>query len=317
MTGPLITLEHVHAGYRTASGPVTVLHDLSLTINDDEILGIAGESGCGKSTLVKLIYGQFAGPLALFSGQVTAFIDGVSVPGAALHRYWWDFISYVPQGSMSVLNPVMRIEDQVLDAIPRRHRPRGRAALRDEVMAFFAEIGLEAGVLRAYPHQLSGGMRQRVLVALAAFLHPRVIIADEPTTALDVIMQKRILLLTLDLQRRMHNALVIVSHDLGVHYQLTDRIVIAYAGELVEIGATADVFAGPLHPYTSALLGALPQVGDHGRRQGLEGRPPSLLDPPPGCRFHPRCPEARDVCRKLTPSLEEKSSGRFAACHFR
>ena len=254
----------------------------------------------------------------LFSGSVTAFIDNAQVPGADLHAHWWDFISYVPQGSMSVLNPVMRIEDQMLDGIPRRHQVRGRAALRREIVAFLRRdrarcrcvAGLSTPVIGRDAASACSSRWPR-------FFNPRVILADEPTTALDVIMQKRILVLILGLQRRMRNALVIVSHDLGVHYQLTTRIAIAYAGELIEIGPTAAMFAAPLHPYTEALVGALPRVGDEGRRHGLDGRPPSLLDPPPGCRFHPRCPEAQDVCRRLAPPLEEKSAGRFAACHFR
>ncbi len=321
MGAPLIRLVDAHAGYRAGPLRTEAVHGITLDINDDEILGIAGESGCGKSTLVKLIYGQYGahagGALHLFAGSVTATIDGAPVPGDRLHAHWWDFVSYIPQGSMSVLNPVLRIGDQALDAIPQRHRARGAAGLKRELAAFVGQIGLDPDVLRAYPHQLSGGMRQRVLVAMAAFLNPRVILADEPTTALDVIMQKRILLLVHELQRRMRNALVIVSHDLGVHYQLTHRIAIAYAAELVEVGPTAEVLAAPLHPYTTALVQALPRIGDAGRREGLEGRPPALTDPPSGCRFHPRCPEARAQCRETAPVLELKAPGRFVACHFR
>jgi peptide/nickel transport system ATP-binding protein len=317
----LIRLDAVHAGYRSPAGPIEAVHGVSLAIADDEILGIAGESGCGKSTLMKLLYGQYGarahGPLHLFAGQVTAEIDGATIAGDALHDYWWDFISYIPQGSMSVLNPVLRIGDQAFDAIPPRHRARGGAALRAAFTAFAGEIGLEPGVLRAFPHQLSGGMRQRVLVAMAAFLQPRVILADEPTTALDVIMQKRILILLHQLQRRMHNALVIVSHDLGVHFQLTDRLAIAYAAEIVELGPTAAMFAAPLHPYTQALVEALPRIGESARREGLEGRPPGLNAPPSGCRFHPRCPIAQGRCAREAPVLEEKAAGRLVACHFR
>jgi len=313
----LIRLDRARAGYRVAGGEVYAVHDVSLVINDNEILGIAGESGCGKSTLIKLIYGQLGHPLHLFAGSATAFIDNTTVPISELRPHWWDFISYIPQGSMSVLNPVLRIEDQSFDAIPARHRARGRPALRDELTKMFGQIGLAPEVLRSYPHQLSGGMRQRVLVALAAFLHPRVMLADEPTTALDVVTQKRILLLLRDLQREMRNSVVIVSHDLGVHYQITHRIAIAYAGELVEIGPTERVFAAPSHPYTKALIEAIPRLGEDTRREGLDGRPPSLLDAPTGCRFHPRCPEAQEVCRNVSPQLIEKAPQRQVACHFR
>ena len=313
----LVRLQHVHAGYRTGGLEVHAVHDVTLAVRDDEILGIAGESGGGKSTLVKLIYGQVGHPLHLFSGTATAFVEGQAGPVAGLRPYWWDFISYIPQGSMSVLNPVLRIEDQMLDAIPPRHRDRPRSVLRAALVEMFGQIGLNADVLRAYPHLLSGGMRQRVLVALAAFLHPRVMLADEPTTALDVVTQKRILLLLRDLQRRMRNAVVIVSHDLGVHYQLTHRIAIAYAGEIVEVGPTDQVFDAPLHPYTRALVEAIPRLGEDVRREGLDGRPPSLQDPPPGCRFHPRCPEAQEICRRLAPPLAVKAPEREVACHLR
>ena len=312
----LVRLEHVHAGYLAAGREVHAVHDVTLNVHDDEILGIAGESGGGKSTLIKLIYGQVGHPLHLFAGTATAFIDGEAVPITGLRPYWWDFISYIPQGSMSVLNPVLRIEDQMLDAIPPRHRHRGRPALRAALVEMFEQIGLQADVLRAYPHLLSGGMRQRVLVALAAFLHPRIMLADEPTTALDVVTQKRILLLLRELQLRMRNAVVIVSHDLGVHYQLTHRIAIAYAGEIVEVGPTEQVFAAPLHPYTRALVNSIPRVGDDAHREGLDGRPPSLQEPPPGCRFHPRCPVAQDICRRVAPELAMKAPERQAACHF-
>jgi peptide/nickel transport system ATP-binding protein len=313
----LVRLNHVRAGYRSGGREIRALDDVTLAIRENEILGIAGESGCGKSTLLKLVYGQVGQPLILFSGEATAFVNGAPVPVAELRQYWWDFISYIPQGSMSVLNPVLRIEDQMLDAIPPRHRHRSRAELRSALVEMFGQIGLDPDVLRTYPHLLSGGMRQRVLVALAAFLHPRIMLADEPTTALDVVTQKRILLLLHDLQALMGNTLVIVSHDLGVHYQLTRRIAIAYAGQIVEVGPTDQVFSAPLHPYTRALVESLPRLGEDVRREGLEGSPPNLHDPPPGCRFHPRCPEAQELCRRATPSLVTKAQDHEAACHFR
>ena len=182
---------------------------------------------------------------------------------------------------------------------------------------FLAGFDLEPHVLRAYPHQLSGGMRQRVLVAMAAFVQPRVILADEPTTALDVVVQKRILILLRQVQQRQRNSVVIVSHDLGVHYQIADRLAVLYAGKLVEIGPTEQIFARPLHPYTQSLIEAIPRIGDDAPRGGIEGRPPDLASPPPGCRFSPRCREARELCMRVEPAFEEKGAGRHAACHFR
>jgi len=218
---------------------------------------------------------------------------------------------------MSVLNPLMTVEKQIADGLPKRERGGGRKALRDRIAAFLAGLGLEPSVLDAYPHQLSGGMRQRVLVAVAAFLNPRLILADEPTTALDVVVQKRILLMMVEIQRRLRNTLVLVSHDLGVHFQVTDRLAVAYAGKIVEFGPTARIFAAPAHPYTRALIASLPRVGERKPRTGLEGRPPSLSNPPPGCRFADRCPEAQEICRRVSPALEMRAADRPVACHFR
>jgi len=318
----MIALDAVRAGYPTPSGFVAAVDGLSLTLGDHEILGVAGESGCGKSTLIKLIYGEFGDrtPLRLVGGSISArFVDPVTgaateLTGEQLRSHWWDLVSYIPQGSMSALNPVMRIGVQFVDALPARRRG---ADVRAEVAAFIAGFDLDAHVLRAYPHQLSGGMRQRVLVAMAAFVNPRVILADEPTTALDVVVQQRILMLLRRVQRWQRNSVVLVSHDLGVHYQIADRLAVLYAGKLVELGPTDAVCAQPLHPYTRGLIEAIPRLGDDRPRGGIDGRPPDLAAPPPGCRFHPRCPEAREVCRTDEPAFAEKAPGRFASCHFR
>jgi peptide/nickel transport system ATP-binding protein len=318
----MIRLDNVRAGYRTASGFVAAVDGVSLTVQDSEILGIAGESGCGKSTLLKILYGQLGDGLSLESGTLEAtFPDPVTGKSRTyradeLRQLWWKQLSYVPQGSMSVMNPVTRIHAQMVEALPVAMLRRGRKALRAELEAFLAELKLPASVLDAYPHQLSGGMRQRVMIAMASFFQPRLMLADEPTTALDVVVQKNILLLLVALQRRQRNTLVIVSHDLGVHYQVTDRIVIAYAGRIVEVGPTREVFASPAHPYTRALIDALPRIGDRSLRHGIEGRPPDLSQPPPGCRFAPRCPQAQDVCRHDVPQLEPLATAHSVACHF-
>jgi peptide/nickel transport system ATP-binding protein len=317
----MIRLKNVRAGYATPTGFVGALDDVSLSVGDNEILGIAGESGCGKSTLLKVLYGQFGGALSLVGGTVEAqFPDAATgrldTYGAErLRELWWKQMSYIPQGSRSVMNPVMRIETQMLDALPDAVRARGRQALLAEIEAFLAEVKLPASVLAAYPHQLSGGMRQRVLVAMACFFHPRLVLADEPTTALDVVVQKSILLLLVAIQRRQKNALVIVSHDLGVHYQITDRIAICYAGKIVEIGPTREIFAKPRHPYTRALIESLPRLGDRTLRHGIEGRPPDLAQPPSGCRFAARCPRVFDLCARVSPELAEKTPGHATACH--
>jgi peptide/nickel transport system ATP-binding protein len=319
----MITLQNLKAGYGSDRTFITAVDDVSLVVADDEILGIAGESGCGKSTLMRSLYGDFSSGLRMVGGSIAArFTDPVSGArierdGAHLKDLWWDSIAYVPQGSMSVLNPVMRVGKQITDALPRRERRGSSSDTRGRLITFLQGFGLPATVLDAYPHQLSGGMRQRVLVAIAAFINPRVILADEPTTALDVIVQKRILIMLYEIQRRLQNALVLVSHDLGVHFQITDRIAIVYAGKLIEIGPTAQVFAAPQHPYTQALIRALPRIEQRGDRVGLEGRPPGLASPPAGCRFAPRCAEAKPICRVDEPALVQRQAGRPVACHYR
>lgn len=318
----MIKLDRVSAGYRTTNGFVGVVDDVSLTIADSEILGIAGESGCGKSTLIKVIYGQFDGTLALISGSVEGrFCDDatgemVSTSANHLSDLWWKQISYIPQGSMSLLNPVTRIRAQMMDSLPDAMRSTARATAARAFEKFLAEMDLPSSVLNAYPHQLSGGMRQRVLVAMAAFFKPKLIIADEPTTALDVVIQKKILLLLVEIQRRQRNAIVIVSHDLGVHYQITHRLAITYAGKIVEIGPTQDIFAAPRHPYTRALIGALPILGDRTPRFGIAGQPPDLSRPEPGCRFASRCTNVGDICLQVSPNLIERTEGHSVACHF-
>ena len=265
----MITVDKVTVGYGSA-GFITAVDDVSLTIRDNEILGIAGESGSGKSTLMRAVYGDFSTGLRIKSGTIRGRFTNaesggsIEAPSSDFHRLWWDQISYIPQGSMSVLNPLMKIEQQVIDGLPRRERSGSRSQLRQRIVAFLAGFGLEPNVLDAYPHQLSGGMRQRVLVAIAAFVNPRLILADEPTTALDVVVQKKILLMMVEIQRRQRNTLVLVSHDMGVHYQITDRLAIMYRGKIVEAGPTAEIFASPQHDYTRDLIASLPRL--HGPR---------------------------------------------------
>jgi peptide/nickel transport system ATP-binding protein len=259
-------------------------------------------------------------PLKIMGGKVEAEMKDangrtVTLGPGEIRKHWWTFISYIPQGSMSVLNPVVRIEKQFFDAISRKHRLTNKREIRERIGSYLKELQLPVEVLNSYPHQLSGGMRQRVLVALATFLHPKIVLADEPTTALDVVIQKGILLMLAQVQERMKNSLVIVSHDIGVHYQVTHRMAIMYNGKIVEIGPTEPVFVKPLHPYTEMLIQSLPQVGDHKHREGIVGRPPSLIDPPPGCRFAARCPFVMEICREEMPSLLEVEADHFVACY--
>lgn len=316
----MMKIENLTAQYQTITGPVVSVKDVDFTIEDNEIFGIAGESGCGKSTLLKVLYDTLQYPLEVVKGRVVLEykdLDGEprTLETGRIKEAWWNAVSYVPQAAMSVLNPVYRIEDQFYELFRRHRRGHSHAEMRRRVTEYLGELSLPGDILTAFPHQLSGGMRQRVVIAMATFLHPSVIFADEPTTALDVVVQKSILMMLMDLQKRMKNTLVIVSHDMGVHYQITNRMGIMYSGSMVELGDTNDLFESPAHPYTQMLIGALPKVGDRADREGIPGGPPSLRNPPPGCRFAPRCRLAQPICTLSVPEFRRIAPGRFAACH--
>ena len=311
----MIRLNNVVASYRTGRGSINAVDGVSVEIPDGCILGVAGESGCGKSTLMKVIYGDVSSPMTLASGSVEyGFTDdsGKPVTDASIQSQWFKRVSYVPQSSMSSLNPVIKIGRQFVD-FPG-HEPDKRKVM-EQVKAYIGKLSLPVEALDAYPHQLSGGMRQRVMIALATFFQPELIIADEPTTALDVVVQKEILMLLMELQEQMGNTIILVSHDMGVHYQITHRMLIMYAAKAVEYGQSDSVFEAPLHPYTRMLISSLPTIGDEQARHGIPGRPPSLWGELRGCRFAARCPLASDRCFVDEPPLLEHRPGHFAACH--
>ena len=317
----MLKIDHLSASYKTIDGNVHVVKDVNFEIYDNEIFGIAGESGCGKSTLLKTLYDIVEFPLEIDQGKVilTGEKNGksFSYESGQIRKSWWNNISYVPQAAQSVLNPIVRLKSQFLDSIPKEDRKNEtEAQTLERVGKYLEELGLSRDVLEAFPFQLSGGMRQRAIIALATFMSPNVVLADEPTTALDVVVQRGILMMLTRLQKQFKNTLVIVSHDMGVHYQITDRMGIMYSGSFVELGKTEDIFEDPIHPYTKMLIGALPRVGDKSQKVGIPGRPPALKNPPPGCRFAARCPQATDKCRKDVPEFREIKPGRFAACHY-
>lgn len=316
----MLKIDHLSASYKTIDGNVHVVKDVNFEIYDNEIFGIAGESGCGKSTLLKTLYDIIEFPLEIDSGKVVLSGEKNGKPfsyeSGEIRKSWWNHISYVPQAAQSVLNPIVRLKSQFLDSIPKedRHNETEQQTLQ-RVAKYLEELGLSPDILDAFPFQLSGGMRQRAIIALATFMSPNVVLADEPTTALDVVVQRGILMMLMRLQRQFKNTLVLVSHDMGVHYQITNRMGIMYSGSFVELGKTEDIFNDPIHPYTQMLIGALPRVGDKSQKVGIPGRPPALTNPPPGCRFAPRCPKATDKCRSVVPEFREIKPGRFAACH--
>ncbi|MBR2764632.1 MAG: ABC transporter ATP-binding protein [Blautia sp.] len=317
----MLKIDHLSASYKTIDGDIHVVKDVDFEIRDNEIFGIAGESGCGKSTLLKTLYDIVEFPLQIDKGKVV--LSGTkngkefSFESGQIRKSWWNQISYVPQAAQSVLNPIVRLKEQFLDSIPeedKKNETEKQTLAR--VGSYLEELGLSPDVLEAFPFQLSGGMRQRAIIALATFMSPNVVLADEPTTALDVVVQRGILMMLTRLQKQFKNTLVIVSHDMGVHYQITDRMGIMYSGSFVELGPTTDIFEDPIHPYTKMLIGALPRVGDKSQKVGIPGRPPALKNPPPGCRFAARCPMATDKCKQDVPKFREIKPGRYAACHY-
>lgn len=298
---------------------VKAVNEVELNIKENEIYGIAGESGCGKSTLLRALAAVIEPPLRQLGGQVIYHVDGQEVDVStlsdeALRRLRWQFVSYVPQGSMSVLNPVIKLKSTYRDFIASHVAGKSR----DEAFALakkhIAELGLPARVMDAYPHQLSGGMRQRVTIALAALLEPAIIIADEPTTALDVVVQRGVVQLLREVQRRLGNTIVLVTHDMGVHANVADRIGIMYAGKMVEEAPTELIFEEPLHPYTQYLINSLPKFGDKTPRESVPGSPPSLSDLPSGCPFHPRCPFVMDICKEKMPEYIPVKANHKVAC---
>ncbi len=318
----ILTVERLHAYYRIGSGraarDVRAVDDISLGIRRNEIYGIAGESSSGKTSFIKVLAAAMRPPLRVISGRATYhFSDGAldvtSASEAEIDAIRWKKLSYIMQGSMSVLNPQRKI-GRIFEDFGARPMGLTGSAFRARVVEHLERLQLNANILGAYPHELSGGMRQRVTIGLATVCKPEFVIADEPTTALDVVVQKDVLALIKDLRREIGSSIVFVTHDMSVHANMADRIGIIYAGRLVEEAPTRTLFTAPKHPYSAHLIASLPRIGDTAPRPALEGRPPNLSAPPAGCRFHPRCPLAIDKCRKEVPPLELVGPDQRSAC---
>lgn len=321
---PILKVKALKAYYSTEKYGrlyrVRAVDGVSFQVHKNEIYGIAGESGCGKSTLLKAISGLIKPPLEILEGEVLYNFGDQSLDILALkeekqrRKVRGVRISHIPQGSMSVLNPVRRIGKSFQDLLAA-HLPAKDRALYDElVKKHLTALGLDWSVMHAFPHQLSGGMRQRITIALATILKPDIIFADEPTTALDVVVQRGVVQLIKKIKEEQQNTLVMVTHDLAIHANLCDRLAIMYAGKIVEEAAVDLIFNQPRHPYTRMLLNSLPKLGDKSTRTSAPGAPPSLINVPPGCRFHPRCPEAVGRCREESPELREVGKGHLVAC---
>ena len=297
---------------------VKAVDGISISVRENEVYGIAGESGCGKSTLLKALLSIVTPPLTVVDGSVTYdFGDHkeniLTMPESALRAMRWKEISYLPQGSMHVLNPVRKIKDTFRDFISA-HSSMSSHDSDEMVSQYLLDLGLPEKVLNSYPHQLSGGMRQRVTIALATILSPNLVLADEPTTALDVLVQRGVIQLLDDIRHRNNMTIVVVTHDMGVHANFSERIAVLYAGQVIEEADTRTIFNHPSHPYTQHLIQSLPKLDDKSERLSIPGRPPALDRLPEGCRFHPRCPYVMDICKVGMPVLEQVDTDHRAAC---
>jgi peptide/nickel transport system ATP-binding protein len=323
MNAPILRTEKLQAFYVLdmvgTQKVVQAVNKIDLEVQENEVYGIAGESGCGKTTLLKALFGAIEPPLRLMGGKVYYRMGGEEIDITALNqeerrKLRLEYISYIPQGSMSVLNPVIKLKDTYRDFIASHLGASTREEAFELARSHIAELGLPRTVLDAYPHQLSGGMRQRVTIALAALLKPRILIGDEPTTALDVVVQRGVVQLLKDIQAELDNTIILVTHDMGVHANIADRIGIMYAGKMVEEATTAKIFGAPAHPYTRYLIDSLPRFGDKTIRGSVPGSPPSLSNPPPGCPFHPRCPYVKEVCIEQMPAMINLDDDHKVAC---
>ncbi|MDN5726245.1 MAG: ABC transporter ATP-binding protein [Propionibacteriales bacterium] len=318
---PLLEARHLCVDYVTEAGPVRACDDIDLTLHRGEIVGIAGESASGKSTLLAAL-GRLQRPPAvtsagqvLFHGRGREPVDLVRLSEAELSPYRWVEISIVMQSAMACLNPVMRLGAQFVDAI-RAHDPQAsKAEATGQTAELLRMVGIPEHRLSAYPHQLSGGMQQRALIALSLACRPQLVLMDEPTTAVDVVMQRQILGQLMALQAELGFAVAFVTHDLSLLLEISDRIAIMYGGKIVEVGTPEQLYAAPRHPYTQGLRRAFPPLTEPVRRlNGIPGSPPDLTQLPPGCAFAPRCTKRIDVCESTIPPLLEIPGG-AAACH--
>jgi peptide/nickel transport system ATP-binding protein len=316
-TGPLLSVRDLAVTYRTESGHVPAVQGVSLELQRGASLGLAGESGCGKSTMANAIL-RLLPPGTDVRGEV--ILDGQDIltlnPGR-LRAVRWTTGAIVFQGALHALNPVQKIRRQVAEPMLVHDTVPDRAAASRRVDTLLESVGLPARLAAAYPHQLSGGQRQRVLIAMALACDPQLLIADEPTTALDLMVQAQVLALLQDLQASLGLSMIFITHDLSVLTYVCDELAVMYAGRVVERGPATRVFGQPHHPYTAALAAAFPTIGDPSSRMrpsGLGGDPPDPAHLPPGCPFHPRCPVATDVCASVAVELEPSGDRRAAAC---
>jgi len=313
----LLEVENLTTHYRILRGWVRAVENVSFKVEQGEALGIAGESGSGKSTIALSLLrilpagGHIRKGKIVFNGK-----DLVSLSEPEMRKFRWKGISIVFQGAMNAMNPVYKVGDQIGEAITLHEEGVSSSDVKERVAKLLETVGIEPSRANNYPHEFSGGMRQRALIAMALAANPSLLIGDEPGTALDVIVQAQTLRLLRDLKDRLGLSMIMISHDLSIIAETCEKVAIMYAGKIVEYGDAVSLFKNPLHPYTQGLIKAFPSIkGERVRLSSIPGQPPDLLNPPPACRFNPRCPYVMDICKREEPLLKENEKGHLVACH--
>ena len=310
----VLEVSNLKVYYRTLAGVVRAVDDVSLRVNEGEVLGLAGESGCGKSTLGYAILGLVPPPGRIEGGSVV--IDGIELTKldeGDLRKVRWNKVSMVFQGAMNVLNPVYTIEKQLSEVLIV-HRGMTQKEAINIVAEALKQVGLNPELMRRYPHELSGGMKQRVVIAMALLLKPKLVIADEPTTALDVVIQAQIMNLLKKIKMEEKMSMIFITHDLSLIAEIADKVAIMYAGKIAELGPSEDIFTNPKHPYTQGLLRSIPRLRSKEKITWIPGVPPDLRRPPTGCRFNPRCPYVMDICRREEPPTIKINNDHYVSC---
>jgi peptide/nickel transport system ATP-binding protein len=313
---PLLQVRNLKTYYQTARGYVKAVDGVNFQIGEGEVFGLAGESGCGKTTVALSIIRLLPPGGRIIDGEIM-FNDKniLAMSEEDIRKIRWKKIAIVFQGAMNALNPVMKVGDQIVEAITTHEDVSKEEAWR-RAEKLLEMVGIEPSRAKDYPHEFSGGMKQRVMIAMALACNPQLLIADEPATALDVIVQAQILKLMRDLQRKMNLSMMLITHDLSIIAETCNKVAIMYAGKIVEYADTKRIFREPQHPYTRGLIGAFPSIkGPRRKLISIPGTPPDLLNPPSGCRFHPRCPYTNDKCKSIEPEIKDLGGGHYVACH--
>jgi oligopeptide/dipeptide ABC transporter ATP-binding protein len=312
----VLSVRDLHVHYHTPRGAVRAVDGVTFDIKAGERLGLVGESGSGKTTIALALMQLIRPPGRIEGGAV--LVDGkdlLKLSDEQMRQHRLAVIAMVAQGAMNSLNPVIRVRDQIVDALKDHGLRLSKGELSARIGTLLERVGLPRHVADMYPHELSGGMKQRVCIAIAISMSPKVIIADEPTSALDVVVQRQVMETLRNVQMELGAAVILVGHDMGLMAQAVDRLGVMYAGNLAELCDIRSIFEDPLHPYTQLLIASLPSLDQKGVFQGIPGLPPSLLNKPTGCPFRPRCPKAFDRCETVEPLLTEVRPGRWVSCH--